>query len=439
MAKSSTMYVCQQCGYDTPKWAGKCPNCGEWNTMVEMRGVSESKSGGRKSSKIAKKSFTLKDVPKTKTKRKSTNISEFDRVLGGGLVDGQVVLLAGEPGIGKSTLLLQLAQKFKDVYYVSGEESATQIKLRADRLKVNSKTLRLLDSTDVDVVLATLEKDLVKESFSVVIIDSVQTMSTSDLSGIAGSVGQVRECGMRLISFAKTNGIPLVMVGHVTKEGTVAGPATLTHMVDTVLWFEGDKLQSVRLIRALKNRFGATDEVGVFEMKESGLEGISDAESFFLDSEKTGPGSAVTAILEGTRPVLIEIQSLVIPSNLAIPRRVVQGLDSKRVELIIAILSKHCGLNLGSRDVYVNVVGGIKVNDPAVDLAIAASIMSSEKDKPIVPKRIVVGELDLQGRIREVSQFKKRLVQAKRLGYTKYASGANYKGVCEALKSSLAK
>jgi DNA repair protein RadA/Sms len=336
-------YVCQQCGYESTGWLGKCPECGTWNSLVETVVQSTAARGDRRTGKQSSSSKSqiqrLSEIKQAVTKRTSTKISELDRVLGGGLVPGQVTLIAGEPGIGKSTLLLQLANNLDTVLYVCGEESVTQVKVRAERLGIgttkNKKTnIELLEDTDCDSVTDQIGSS--GTDFSAIIVDSIQTMTTSDLSGMAGSVGQVRECAFRLLKIAKEKNIPLFLVGHVTKEGTVAGPAVLAHIVDTVLWFEGDKTLTTRILRAVKNRFGPTDEVGVFQMEDKGLLPVADLEKAFLEkSKKQVSGSVVTSVLQGTRPLLVEIQALVVPTKLAIPRRVAQGIDSKRLELIL--------------------------------------------------------------------------------------------------------
>lgn len=437
-------YVCQQCGYETTGYLGKCPECGTWNSLVETV-ISTGKSHGanaKRKTSVASKSVKLSDIKTSSVKRISTNISELDRVLGGGLVPGQAVLIAGEPGIGKSTLLTQLAttlstngQKPTAVLYVCGEESASQVKVRADRLGVKNSNIELLEDTDVDSVVGQIANS---QELGAIIVDSIQTMSTEDLSGMAGSVGQVRECAFRLIKTAKSLGIPLFLVGHVTKEGTVAGPAVLAHIVDTVLWFEGDKTLTTRVLRAVKNRFGPTDEVGVFEMKDRGLTPIDDIEKAFLEkNKKQVSGSVVTSVMQGTRPILAEIQALVVPTKLAFPRRVAQGIDSRRVELLLAVLTRRCGLPLYDNDVFVNVAGGFKVTEPASDLAICLAIASAFYDKPVSGKTIAVGEVGLLGEIREVVAEEKRIKEARRLGFTEGVSSKDFKFVSEAIKNML--
>lgn len=441
MAKTRTRYVCQQCGYTQTGWAGKCPNCNTWASLVETV-VSKDKSAKKKGRGLSSKPTFLTSIPTGKTGRVSTKITELDRVLGGGLVPGQVVLLAGDPGIGKSTLLLQVSAKLSSgsgVLYVSGEESAQQIKIRSDRLGVSSKNISLLEETDTEAVVATIN-ELIDDGDKpkLLVIDSIQTMTTKDLTGMAGSVGQVRESAYRFAKTAKRNNIPLFMVGHVTKQGTVAGPAVLAHLVDTVLWFEGDKSLTLRLLRANKNRFGATDEVGIFEMEDKGLIPMDDPEKLFLTKGvKNVAGSCVSSIMQGTRPLLVEIQSLIVPSKLAYPKRTAQGIDSKRLELLIAVLTKRAGLPLYKMDVFVNVAGGIAVREPSVDLAICLSIASSFFDKPLPKDSIAVGEVGLLGEIREVVVQDKRLKEAKRLGYKNTVSNKEVKFISQALKKYL--
>lgn len=418
MVRRTSVYVCQQCGNEETKWFGKCPNCGEWGSLVETAISGKTKAGGRKTEGKAGKPIKLSSATIKSTKRISTKIPELDRVLGGGLVPGQVVLLAGEPGIGKSTLLLQIADKLGSFLYVSGEESLSQIKLRADRLKVKRKTIEVLEEVNVDEIIETIYS-LTGEALRGVAIDSIQTMMVGNLTGMAGSVGQVRESSYRLSRVAKELGIPLIIVGQVTKQGSVAGPATLMHLVDTVLWFEGEQDLTLRLLRVNKNRFGSTDEVGVFEMTDTGLNSMSNPEKLFLTKRrKLSSGSSVSLMMQGTRPILIEIQSLVVPTKLAYPKRIAQGIDSRRLELLLAVLTKACGLPFYGFDCFVNVAGGITVKEPAVDLAICLSILSSYFDTPLPKGTLSIGEVGLLGDIREVVAQDKRLKDAKRLGFS---------------------
>lgn len=357
--------------------------------------------------------------------------------MGGGLVPGQVVLVAGEPGIGKSTLLLELADKLGNVLYICGEESSTQIKVRADRLGIKKSTISLLEDTDVDAVveaIAPINGSIPK----CVVVDSIQTMQTTDLSGLAGSVGQVRECAFRLLKKAKETNTPLFLVGHVTKEGTMAGPAVLAHIVDTLLWFEGDKSLTLRLLRAVKNRFGPTDEVGIFEMQDKGLIAQTNAEKIFLSrGKKEVPGSVVSSTLQGTRPMLVEIQSLVIPTKMAFPKRTAQGVDGRRLEMLLAVLIRRAGLPLYEYDVFVNVAGGIKVIEPAVDLAICLSVASAFLEKAVGKNILALGEIGLLGEIREVIAQEKRIKEARRLGFSRPVTSKDVKYLSEAIKSLL--
>lgn len=432
-------YICQQCGYESTGWLGRCPNCGEWNSMVETVVETSSKSStarSKQSSNYKSQTVKLSDIKTASIKRISTEISELDRVLGGGLVPGQAVLIAGEPGIGKSTLLTQLAASLSTVLYVCGEESASQVKVRADRLGVKNSNIELLEDTDVDSVIDQISAMAAPPS--AIIVDSIQTMTTGDLSGMAGSVGQVRECAFRLLKETKSLNIPLFLVGHVTKEGTVAGPAVLAHIVDTVLWFEGDKTLTTRVLRAVKNRFGPTDEVGVFEMKDKGLTPMDDIEKAFLEkNQKAISGSVTTSVMQGTRPILVEIQALVVPTKLAIPRRVAQGIDSRRLELLLAVLTRRCGIPLYDNDVFVNVAGGFKVTEPSSDLAICLAVASAFYDKPISGKIIAVGEVGLLGEIREVVAQSKRIKEAKRLGFTEAIVSNEFNYLNQAIKDTL--
>lgn len=433
MAKTHSLFVCQQCGYESVGWLGKCPNCGSWGSLVETvvsTGVREKRIESRTK---GAKPVSLSSIPAKNTQRISAKIPELDRVLGGGLTPGQVVLIAGEPGIGKSTLLLQLADKLGNALYVSGEESVNQVKIRADRLGVKSKTISFLDATDTDVIIEAID------SPRVIIIDSIQTLYSSDLSGLPGSVGQVRESASRLLHAAKDKNIPLFMVGHVTKEGTVAGPAVLAHIVDTVLWFEGEKSLSLRLLRAVKNRFGPTDEVGIFSMEDKGLIGQANAEKLFLTQKgKAGiAGSVVSSILNGSRPMLVEIQSLVVPTKMAFPKRTAQGIDSRRLEMLLAVLIRRCGLPLYEYDVFVNVAGGITVREPATDLALCLSIASAFFEKAISANTLAVGEVGLLGEIREVVAEAKRVKEARRIGFDQAITQAKFKYVSQAVKTLL--
>jgi len=443
MAKSNSVFICQQCSYQSSRWFGKCPECGSWNSAVETIVSTAQRTKAKAQSKKANNPISLASIPAKSTTRISTRISELDRVLGGGLVYGQVILIAGEPGIGKSTLLLQLADKIGSVLYVSGEESVSQIKVRADRLGIKNKDIKLIEDTDIDSILNTTYS-LKKDSLKGIVIDSIQTMYTSDLSGMSGSVGQVRECAFRLVRFAKESNIPIFIVGHVTKQGSVAGPSVLMHIVDTVLWFEGDKSLTLRLLRAVKNRFGPTDEVGVFSMEDKGLISLSDPEKMFITTKKDPlkpvAGNVVTCIMEGTRPLLVEVQALVVPTKMPFPKRIAQGIDSKRFEILLAILQRRANLPLYEYDCYINIAGGISIkNDPSADLAVCFAIASAFYDKAISVKCLALGEVGLLGDIRNVTSQEKRIKEAKRLGYTDTATSKEVKYLSEAIRKYLSK
>ena len=431
--KFSTMFVCQECGYETPKYLGRCPECGLWNTLKEFK-VSNTKLKSTSSfQNVDLKPQKVSEVSLIDGKRLSTNFSEMDEVLGGGIVMGSVILLAGDPGIGKSTLLLQVGlnmSKTKDVLYVSGEESQNQVKLRAGRLSKNLKEnkLYLVSSTDPDAIVGLIEES--KPSF--VIIDSIQTMQSENLEGLSGSVGQVRYATQQFIKLAKTLNIPVILVGHVTKEGMVAGPMILSHMVDTVLFLEGEKNTGTRILRSLKNRFGPIDEVGIFSMQGDGLVEVVNPESLFLNKAIDASGSVLTVTMEGTRAFLIEIQALVVFSKLPMPRRVASGLDYRRLELILAVLQKHARLPLDSMDVFVNVAGGFKLSDPASDLAIALAIFSSLKNISLA-RTVAIAELGLLGELRAPSVLDKRVKEAKKLGFGKIVSPKEYRNISEVI------
>lgn len=429
--------MCQQCGYAQGQWAGRCPECGTWNSLVET--VTESESGTRSTRhKSEAVMYKLGDVVVEHKKRWSTGESELDSVLGGGLVPGMVVLLAGEPGIGKSTLLTQVAlnlQKDHTILYVCGEESAAQVALRARRLssKAAGENLLLLESADADEILQKMKE----VSPAAVVVDSIQTLTTEDLTGTAGSVGQVRECADRLTRAAKKMGIPVLIVGHVTKEGNIAGPRVLEHVVDCVLWFEGERSQSLRLVRAIKNRFGPTDEVAVFEMGESGLVGVSDPSKMLLAERVTGvPGSVVSVVLEGKRPILAEIQALTAPSKSPMPRRVATGIDLARMQTLIAVLMRRAELHLEDVDIFVNVTGGIRLADRGIDLAICLAIASAFLNKSVPADVAAVGEVGLLGEVRKVTGLDRRVKEAKKLGY-RVASAESGKSVTAAIRKLL--
>lgn len=420
--KSSTSFVCENCGYDSPAFMGKCPECGTWNSLreIKIQNVnSRSKSTNFPSREINTLPKKLHEIKFQEKDRFTTGFIEMDGVLGGGIVPGSVALLAGDPGIGKSTLLLQLAlnisKEKKDVLYISGEESEQQIKLRADRLNnLKNNNLLLLSLSNTDAIVNVIDE--IKPRL--VIIDSIQTMESENLTGLSGSVGQVRYAAMEFIKAAKRLNVPVIIVGHVTKEGMVAGPMVLSHMVDTVLFLEGEKFTRVRILRSLKNRFGPVDEVGVFSMEGDGMTEVKNPESLFLSaSNEPAPGSVLTATLEGSRAFLVEIQALAIYSKLPMPRRVVSGVDARRVELLLAVLQKHGHLPIDSMDIYVNVAGGMKLSDPAADLGICLAIFSSLKNIP-VNKNVGIAEVGLLGELRAVPDFTKRAKEAKKLGFT---------------------
>lgn len=420
--KLRTSYVCQQCGFESPSWYGKCPNCSEWNSLVETvkeTPLRPSTSSGLRGAQQVKPQ-KLSEVRHIEKNRLKSGFAEFDRVMGGGIVPGSVTLLAGDPGIGKSTLLLHVIAKSGGLY-VSGEESAEQMKLRAKRLGISGDNIAVLSETSVESIISNLSDlgNLSGGAEKLVIVDSIQTLSSSDLDGMAGSVGQIRHCAEVLLGVAKSRGIPIMIIGHVTKEGAIAGPKVLEHMVDTVLYLEGERFANARILRTYKNRFGAIEEVGIFEMDEKGLKEISNPSALFLqDRVKNVAGSVVTVIMEGTRPMLVEIQALAVASQLAMPRRVANGIDYNRLQLLVAILQKRLNIPLGSFDVFVNVSGGMKIEEPAADLAVALAILSSFKNKPLDPKTAVFGEVGLLGEVRSIGSDERRTKEARRLGFT---------------------
>ncbi|HJV93317.1 MAG TPA: DNA repair protein RadA [Azonexus sp.] len=417
MAKAKSIYVCSECGASSPKWQGQCPGCGEWNTLVES--VAEKASGHRfESLAPTARLQTLSQIEAREVERVATGIGEFDRALGGGLVAGGVVLIGGDPGIGKSTLLLQaLAHLSAEhrVLYVSGEESGEQVALRARRLGLDTRDLQLMAEINLERILATLQA----EKPQVAVIDSIQTLWSDQLSSAPGSVAQVRECAAQLTRLAKQSGITVLLVGHVTKDGALAGPRVLEHIVDTVLYFEGDTHSSFRLVRAIKNRFGAVNEIGVFAMTETGLKGVSNPSALFLSQHgQDVAGSCVMVTQEGTRPLLVEIQALVDSAH-GNPRRLTVGLEAQRLAMLLAVLHRHAGIVCFDQDVFVNAVGGVKITEPAADLAVLLSITSSLKNKPLPSKLIVFGEVGLAGEIRPAPRGQERLKEAAKLGFTR--------------------
>jgi DNA repair protein RadA/Sms len=418
MPKIKTFYQCQSCGYTSPKWLGKCPDCGTWNSLVEEKKETVSRYSSFSTHLGKSEPQPLSSVTGEYGQRTSTGIKELDRVLGGGVVAGSVILIGGDPGIGKSTLLLQaisgLSKKYGTVLYVSGEESPEQIKIRAERLSINSEQIILLPETSLEVIVNTTSKLRPKA----MVVDSIQTVYTEELVSAPGSVSQVRDCAAKLMLFAKKSDIPVFLVGHVTKEGAIAGPRVLEHIVDTVLYFEGDRGHSYRVLRTAKNRFGSTNEIGIFEMSDSGLIEVENpSELFLLERPLNVSGSTVVASLEGTRPLMVEIQSLVSQTNFGMPRRTTIGVDFNRVNLLVAVLEKRAGLHLGGMDIFVNVVGGLRIIEPAVDLGIIITITSSLRDIPVDPEIFVFGEAGLSGEIRAVTQAEARIKEASKIGF----------------------
>lgn len=430
MAKRKTKFLCQECGYESAKWMGKCPGCGNWNTMVEEV---EKAPAQRKGAFAHSQGMTLaaKPIPVTSIEtvnepRIKTDLGELNRVLGGGVVPGSLVLIGGDPGIGKSTLLLQvsaqLALKKQSVLYVSGEESQKQTKLRADRLGVMSDQLLVYSETNLEEISRTIENSKV----DFVVIDSIQTIFHPEVTSAPGSVSQVRECTAELMRIGKTKGIAIFIVGHVTKEGSIAGPRLLEHMVDTVLYFEGERHHTYRILRAVKNRFGSTNEMGIFEMKEFGLEEVENPSEIFLEERSQGAaGSTVVASMEGTRPVLVEIQALISLTSFGNPRRMATGIDHNRVPLLMAVLEKRVGMLLQNQDAYLKVAGGVKLDEPAIDLAIAVSIASSFRDKTTRATDCIIGEVGLTGEVRRVSRIEQRVQEAAKLGFERVILPAN--------------
>lgn len=428
MARLTSFYVCQQCGFRSSQFLGKCPECQTWNSFVEQ--VEERQAtGNRQQKKSTSEIVHLSDIKQQSFDRLSSGMEEFNRVMGGGIVLGSIALISGDPGIGKSTLLTQLAINIPNTLYVAGEESAQQIKIRVERIS-KKQDLAVLNETDVDVISSVTQQ--VKPPL--VIIDSVQTLETQDLAGVPGSVGQVRECAHRLQRVAKALHVPILLVGHVTKEGTVAGPRTLEHLVDVVLSLEGDPSNNFRVLRGNKNRFGPTDEVGVFEMVEKGMIEVNNPSKLFLETKQSAPGSTVVPILAGLRPILVELQALVTKSSLPVPRRTGSGIDNNRLQLLVAVLQKRLGLGLYDQDIFVNVTGGLKIIEPAADLSLCIAIISSLKDQTVKPKTALIGEVGLLGEIRAVRGIDKRVMEAKKLGFTNIISFDNAKTLSEAVK-----
>ena len=421
MAKSKTnVFFCQECGFESAKWMGQCPGCRAWNSFVEEPVVKSSGKSSARSISSGEKPVTLEEIETSETERISSGMAELDRVLGGGIVPGSLVLVGGDPGIGKSTILLQvcknLAANGVQTLYVSGEESLKQIKMRAARIGKFTNDVKFMCETSLEQIEGTITKEQPK----VVIIDSIQTMCNEEISSAPGSVSQVRESTSVLMQLAKKQGVMIFIVGHVTKEGTVAGPRVLEHMVDTVLYFEGDRHAAYRILRGVKNRFGSTNEIGVFEMREDGLSEVANPSEYMLSGKpENASGSVVACSMEGTRPILIEIQSLVCRTSFGIPRRTAAGTDVNRINLLLAVLEKRLNMPLSSCDAYINIAGGIRMNEPAIDLALVLAVISSYQDKPIDEKTIVFGEVGLSGEVRAVSMARQRVMEAKKLGFKK--------------------
>ncbi len=438
--KAKTIFRCQECGFSSGKWLGKCPDCGTWNTFSEEKQIEKSDKARRTLTDFTGDASPLDEISSENFSRTATEISEFDRILGGGVVAGSLVLLGGPPGIGKSTIMLQvskaLASNGKSLLYISGEESMGQIKNRADRLNIKSKNLYLLSETNLENIIEAINK--IKPGY--VVLDSIQTTYRSDIAGAPGTVSQVRECSAELLKLAKSRGVSVFILGHVTKEGDLAGPRVLEHIVDTVLYFESEKQQVYRILRVNKNRFGPTSEIGVFEMKSDGLKEVKNPSSLFLSEQMSGiAGSAISPTIEGTRPILVEIQSLVTKANFGVPRRQANGIDYNRMVLLIAVLERRLGFHLEFQDVYVNVVGGIKIKETAVDLATAAAVAGAYSNFVIPEKLIIIGEVGLSGEIRAVGQIDERLKESENLGFKKAVipknntKALNYKGKMEIL------
>ena len=438
MAKIKTSYICSEYGFESPKWYGKCPSCGEWNTLNEELNSQQTKNSFSNSFSTVNQVLALDDICGENDERIPTKIEEFDRVLGGGIVKGSLVLLSGDPGIGKSTILLQICQnlgsKGQKILYVSGEESANQIKLRAVRIGVTTKNLFILSQTD----LATIVECIKAEKPDIVIIDSIQTMVYEQVNSSAGSITQVRECTNVFMHTAKGLGIPIFIVGHVNKDGAIAGPKVLEHIVDTVLYFEGERNYSYRILRGVKNRFGSTNEIGVFEMTADGLKEVLNPSLMMISGRpKNTSGTCVACVMEGTRPILAEVQGLVCATGFGTPRRMSTGFDYNRMSMLLAVLEKRAGYFFNNMDAYVNVVGGLKLDEPAADLTVALALVSSLKDKAVDDKTIAFGEVGLAGEIRAVNNCEQRIAEAKRLGFERcIIPFHNYKSITNSLKST---
>lgn len=442
MPKVKKFFTCSQCDYQSQQWLGKCPQCGGWNTFVEGQ-TQEIKPKNKATAGGLLESFSenlqpinLDKVKPIESKRIKTGIAELDRVFGGGIVPGGVILIGGEPGIGKSTIMLQMAMQLAqayDVIYVSGEENPEQIKLRADRINIPTKYLKIYPQPDIDQAISTIRTtDSSPESLGqVVIVDSIQTVFSADVDAAAGSVNQVKESTARLVRFAKASSTPVLIIGHVTKEGTIAGPKVLEHLVDTVIYLEGERYHDLRIMRAVKNRFGAASELGVFEMSDKGLREVENPSKVFLEGRTHAPGAVATVVLEGIRPLIVEVQALVTKSFIPVPRRTAQGYDNNRLQMLIAVLQKRLNLPLYEQDVFVNIVGGMKIEEPAADLAICLAIISSFRNVELSPNTIAYGEVGLQGEVRKVTKEDRRKEESAKLGFTKTISSNNCQNLHE--------
>jgi DNA repair protein RadA/Sms len=426
--KKHSAFVCQNCGFESPKWLGRCPSCGNWQTLVEET-VAQKRTGKHLAQPLAEP-VRLRELDTSTSERTSSGLAELDRVLGGGLVRGSLLLVGGEPGIGKSTITLQIcqagAEQGRCVLYVSGEESARQVKLRAERLGVTADSIFVLAETQLEGILAQAEK----LDPALLVIDSIQTVYKSTLSSAPGSVAQVRECAADLLRLAKGTGLTTFLVGHVTKFGAIAGPKTLEHMVDTVLYFEGERFQQYRILRAVKNRFGATNEIGVFEMTDQGLREVPNPSEFFLaERNVASPGSVVVPTMEGSRPLLVEIQALATPTYYALPQRVAPGFDFKRLAMLLCVLDRRAGVSTGNQDVFINIAGGLRIEEPAADLGVMAAVASSIRNKPAPRDVVFIGEVGLGGEVRSVAQIEGRLKEAQRLGFQQAIAPRGHKDV----------
>lgn len=415
---TKTTFFCQACGHQSPRWLGRCPDCGRWNSLKEERLPSQARGRPAMVKAVTSKATPIGEIELVGEHRRKTGISEFDRVLGGGVIPGSVVLIGGDPGIGKTTLLLQalprLAQDGVGVLYVSGEESPRQIRMRGQRLGIESPSLYILAETSFEEILKTIHE----LQPGAIVVDSIQTVYTEQITSAPGSISQIQEVAAQLMWLAKRSGVPVFIIGHVTKEGAIAGPRLLEHIVDTVLYFEGDRGHSYRILRAVKNRFGSTNEIGVFEMKETGLEEVGNPSELFLaERPERSTGSVVVSSLEGTRPILVELQALVSPTGYPMPKRMANGVEVNRMALLLAVMEKRLGIHLASQDVYVNVVGGIQLEEPAIDLGIVCAVTSSLRECPIDSKTVVMGEMGLSGEVRAISQTELRIREAAKMGF----------------------